>query len=204
MWDQAPIIKNKKEVLPRISKNNFKAKTPSCRVELKRIIGMYNMCNFQEFIPNIMTTVITKSNYSNYSLRELLKKILRGDGEWGITCKIKQFYCKSTSIDTFFDQNKYIFLQNNVSKIGIGCCLMHDRKSIRYAFSNLSDVKIWYKQIKKEFPSVVFACTKFRNCIYGRQIIAWTDHKPLIWKKMLVKFFQIVYKKWWLNCLNMI
>ena len=37
-----------------------------------------------------------------------------------------------------------------------------------------------YAQIEKELLAVCFACTKFHDYIYGKDIIVETDHQPLV------------------------
>jgi len=57
---------------------------------------------------------------------------------------------------------------------------MQDKIPVAYASRSLPETEIRYGQIEKEFLSVVYACSKFRHFIYGRKIVAWTDHKPLV------------------------
>jgi len=147
-------------------------KKPSCRVELQRIIGM---CNYiREFIPN-MATVISP-------LRELLKKDVLW--EWKLRheeafIQLKKLIANPPVL-AHFDPKKDIVIQSDASKDGLGCCLMQDKIPVAYASRSLSETEIRYGQIEKEFLSVVYACSKFRHFIYGRKIIAWTDHKPLV------------------------
>jgi len=79
-----------------------------------------------------------------------------------------------------FDPKKDIVIQSDASKDGLGCCLMQNKIPVAYASRSLSETEIRYGQIVKEFLSVVYACSKFRHFIYGRKIVAWTDHKPLV------------------------
>lgn len=58
--------------------------------------------------------------------------------------------------------------------------MMQDKKSVAYTSRSLSDTEIRYEPIVKEFLSVVHACSKFRHFIYGKKIVAWIDHKPLV------------------------
>ena len=63
-------------------------------------------------------------------------------------------------------------------------------------FSKINDLshtlrkyEIKWAQIEKEMASIVFACTKFHDYIYGKTVTAETDHKPLesIFKKPISK-----------------
>ena len=51
----------------------------------------------------------------------------------------------------------------------------------------MSDTQQRYAQIEKELLAIVFACEKFHQFIYGKQVDVETDHKPLvnIFKKSL-------------------
>lgn len=103
-----------------------------------------------------------------------------------------------------FDPKKDIVIQSDASKDGLGCCMMQNKIPVAYASRSLSETEIRYGQIEKEFLSVVYACSKFRHFIYGRKIVAWTDHKPLVsimnknvseipsnrLQKMRIKFFE--------------
>ena len=64
---------------------------------------------------------------------------------------------------------------------------MQDNRPICYASHSLKPSKIQYAQIEKELLAIVCECEKFSQCIYGREIIIQTDHKPLesIMKKPL-------------------
>ena len=64
---------------------------------------------------------------------------------------------------------------------------MQDNRPICYASHSLKPSKIPYAQIEKELLAIVYECEKFSQCIYGREIIIQTDHKPLesIMKKPL-------------------
>ena len=44
----------------------------------------------------------------------------------------------------------------------------------------MTDTEQRYAQIEKELLAVVFACTKFHDYIYGKDIIVETDHQPLV------------------------
>lgn len=70
-----------------------------------------------------------------------------------------------------FDSNKDIVIQSDASKNGLGCCLMQDKRPIAYVSRSLSESKIRYGQIEKEFLSVVFVCNKFKHFIYGRKLL---------------------------------
>ena len=59
---------------------------------------------------------------------------------------------------------------------------LHDEqwKPVAYAACAMLDAETRYAQIEKELLSIVFACERFHQFIYGARIEAETDHKPLI------------------------
>ncbi|KAL4082419.1 hypothetical protein QTP88_029979, partial [Uroleucon formosanum] len=85
-----------------------------------------------------------------------------------------------TTRSAHFDPKKDIVIQSDASKDELWCCLMKDKLLVAYASRSLSETENRYGQIEKEFLSVVYACSKFRHFIYGRKIVAWTDHKPMV------------------------
>ncbi|RXN35136.1 coiled-coil domain-containing protein 102B-like [Labeo rohita] len=53
-------------------------------------------------------------------------------------------------------------------------------RSVAYTSHKLTDTETRYAQIKKELFAIVFACTKFRDYVYGKSTIVETDHQPLV------------------------
>ncbi|CAI6377683.1 unnamed protein product [Macrosiphum euphorbiae] len=147
-------------------------KEPTSRVELQRLIGMFNY--LREFIPN-MSKIISP-------LRELLKKdtIWVWEKRHHLALKELKELVTTSPILTHFNPDKEITIQCDASKDGLGCCLLQDKKPIAFASRSMSETEISYAQIEKEFLSLIFACRKFHYYIFGRTINALTDHKPLV------------------------
>ena len=84
----------------------------------------------------------------------------------------------------FYDPTKPIKLSSDASKNGLGAVIMqlHDNqwKPVAYAARAMIDAETRYAQIEKELLSIVFACERFHQFIYGASVEAETDHKPLI------------------------
>lgn len=55
-------------------------------------------------------------------------------------------------------------------------------KVIAYASKLLSDTKKRYAQIEKEALTLVWACEKFKDYLFGLSFNYTTDHKPLVVK----------------------
>ena len=71
-------------------------------------------------------------------------------------------------------------LQVDVSKGGLGACLLQDGHPVAYASRSLSSAEENYAQIEKELTAVVFGCEKFHCHVYGKLIDIDSDHKPLV------------------------
>ena len=44
---------------------------------------------------------------------------------------------------------------------------------------HLLKLKKRYAQIDKEMQAIVYSCQKFHNYIFGKEVIVYSDHKPL-------------------------
>ena len=71
-------------------------------------------------------------------------------------------------------------LSVDASKSGLGAACLQNEAPVAYASRALTDCETRYAQIEKELLAAVFACKKFHDFIYGRQVTIETDHKPLI------------------------
>lgn len=147
---------------------------PTCRKSLMSIMGMFNY--LRDFIPNMAE--ITSA------LRVLLKKNIA----WHWTKSHEDALQKLISIVSSpptlanFDPNLPIVLECDSSKFGLGCCLLQQGQPIAFASRSLNASEINYPQIEKEMLSILFACNKYHNFIYGHKfpVLVFTDHKPLV------------------------
>lgn len=57
---------------------------------------------------------------------------------------------------------------------------MQEGKPVAYASRTLTDTETRYAQIESELLAIVFACTKFRDNVYGKPTLVETDHQPLV------------------------
>jgi hypothetical protein len=48
-----------------------------------------------------------------------------------------------------------------------------------YASRSLNKTEQMYSQLEKELYAIVSGCKHFHHYLYGRKVIATTDHKPL-------------------------
>ena len=85
----------------------------------------------------------------------------------------------SNPVLKFYDVKKPVTLQSDASQHGLGACLLQEGQVVAYASRALVGPELHYAQLEKELLAVVFATNKFHQYIYGKEIDAQTDHKPL-------------------------
>ena len=145
--------------------------TPSSREDLMRFNGMATYVS--RYIPNFAEVT--------FPYRQLLKK----DAPWTwAEPQQKAFDTVKQLISTapvlgYYDQRKPLVIQTDASSKGLGSCLMQDGHPISFASRALTDCETRYAQIEKELLAIVFACEKFNNYVYGREVLVQSDHKPL-------------------------
>lgn len=82
-----------------------------------------------------------------------------------------------------FDNNRKITLTCDASEYGVGAVLSHimddgSEKPIAMGSRTLS--KRNYAQIDREAAAIMFGLDKFNQYVYGRHVVIYTDHKPLL------------------------
>ena len=70
-------------------------------------------------------------------------------------------------------------LSVDASSKGLGAVILQEDKPIAYASRALTKTQQNYAQIENETFAIAFGCSKFHEYIFGRKIIAESDHKPL-------------------------
>ena len=65
--------------------------------------------------------------------------------------KVKQLITDVPVLE-YYDPNKELVLETDVSKSGLGCCIFQDGGPIAYASKSLTKSKCIYTQIGKELP----------------------------------------------------
>lgn len=70
----------------------------------------------------------------------------------------------------------------NASSYGLGAILLqhivNTWKPEVYGYRALCETEAKYAQIEKEALAVIWACTKFTDCILGCKFVIESDHKP--------------------------
>ncbi|XP_033107108.1 uncharacterized protein LOC117109006 [Anneissia japonica] len=81
----------------------------------------------------------------------------------------------------YYDVNEEVTIQCDASEHGLGATLLQGGQPVYFASQALTMTERKYAQIEKECLAIVFACERFDQFIYGRDIVhVQTDHKPLI------------------------
>ena len=118
--------------------------------------------------------------------RPLLRELLHKDVEF---CWLQQHQeafealkselIKPTTLQ-YYDVKKPVVLTCDASQSGLGAAMIQEEKPVAYASRALTETEIRYSQIEKELLAITFACRKFHDYIYGKEITIDTDHQPLI------------------------
>ena len=144
-----------------------------CKKDVQRFIGMIQ--HLAKFIP--------KLSEKAQPLRNLLKK----DTAWQWNHEQQKAFqdlqqaCCEPPILKYYDVTKPVTISADSSQSGLGAVCMQEGQPVAYASRALTMTQQTYAQIEKEMLAIVFACEKFHNYIYGREVEVETDHKPLIY-----------------------
>lgn len=139
---------------------------------LQRFLGMANY--MAKFIPNFS------------AIAAPLRKLTHKETAW---CWYQQHQhafdtlkscLSSPPVLAYYDVEKPVTLTCDASCYGLGAACMQDGRPVAYASRTLTDTETRYAQIEKELLAVVFACTKFRDYVYGKPTLVETDHQPLV------------------------
>ena len=154
------------------------APSPSNLSELRAFLGLINY--YRKFIPNLSSEL------------SLLYALLQKSSQWCWGPEEEECFKKakallaSPSLLAHFDPTKQLILSCDASSVGVGAVLAHQAadgssRPICYASRTLSPAEKKYSQLDKEALSIIFGVTKFKQYLFGRQFILFTDHKPLIY-----------------------
>ena len=69
--------------------------------------------------------------------------------------------------------------EGDASEKGIAFALMQEGQPVTYTSRSLTKAEQNYSQIEKDLLAQVFGMEHNHQCIYGRKVTVWTDHKPL-------------------------
>lgn len=145
-------------------------RAPSNVKELQRLLGMVTYLG--KFISNLS------------ELTEPLRRLLHKETAWFWDHEQQKAFeevkmvLSSTPVLRFYDVNKPVKLSVDASSKAIGACLMQEDQPVAFATRALTPAQQNYPQIEKEAMAIRFACKRFHEYVYGKQIDVETDHKP--------------------------
>ena len=87
----------------------------------------------------------------------------------------------------YYSVKKQVTLTCDALKQGLGAACLQKGQPVAFASRVLAANEQKWAQIEKELLAIVFACTKFHDYIYGKEVIIESDHKPL----------ETIFKKSW-------
>ena len=123
-----------------------------------------------------------------------LRQLTRKDAEWVWSETQEKAWSDIKSaisqapVLRFYSLQDEVTLQCDASDTGLGAALLQLQQPVSFASRALTQTETRYAQIEKELLAIVFACEKFDEYIFGREVVhVETDHKPLeeIFKKSL-------------------
>ena len=80
----------------------------------------------------------------------------------------------------YFDETEPTEGQGDASQDGLGFVLMQNGQPVTFASRALTPAEQRYSQIEKELLAQLFGMEHNHQYVYGRKVILWTDHKPLV------------------------
>ena len=79
----------------------------------------------------------------------------------------------------YYNPNKPMSLQIDVSCKGLGACLLQNEKPMYFASKALTEMQKGYVAIELESLAVAWAMENFHHFLYGNEFTLETDQKPL-------------------------
>ena len=138
---------------------------------VKRFLGMVNYLS--KFLPNIS------------AITEPLRQLEAKDVEWHWDENQQKAFDEVKTLITshpvlqYYDVAKEVTLQCDALQSGIGAALLQEGHPVAFTSRALTATERNYAQIEKELLSIVHACDRFDQYVFGREITVKTDHKPL-------------------------
>ena len=87
---------------------------------------------------------------------------------------------KQLPLSQYFDSSKPTEGSGDASSQGLGFVLTQEDPPVTYASRALTQAEQRYSQIEKELLAQVFGLEHNHQYVYGRRVILYTDHKPLV------------------------
>ena len=145
---------------------------PQSRKELEYFIGLANY--FGRLVPNFAEKLLPLTK-----LRCKDRKFI-----WDASCsnafdRIKEEISSSPVVQPYSLQ-KEATLTTDASKEALGACLSQESHPVIYISRRLTPAERNYSNIEREALAIVWAVSRLKQFLLGRQFCVETDHKPLV------------------------
>ena len=153
----------------------IKMEYPSNVKDLQRFLGSVNY--LAKFIPNLSD--------KTESLRKLLQKEIMWSFEDNHKKEVDllKHVITEAPVLKIFNSALPTRISCDASSTGLGAILEQNENDnwvpIAYASRSLTSAEKNYCQLEKETLSILFACSRFHQYVYGRKFYVYNDHKPL-------------------------
>ena len=108
------------------------------------------------------------------------------DGTWGWSSEQEQAFERikqavtSAPVFKYFNPKQPTEGQGDASLKGIGFVLLQNGQLVTYNSRALTSAEQDYSQMEKELLSQVYGLEHNHQYYFGRKMVLWTDHKPLV------------------------
>ena len=106
-----------------------------------------------------------------------------------------------------YDPRLPLVLSCDASPYGIRAVLSHQMpdssdKPVAFVSRTLAQAERNYGQIEREGVAIIFGVTKFHKCVYGRDFVIQTYHRPLLGLLMISSLASARIQRWALTLSN--
>ena len=151
------------------------APAPTSASEVRSFLGLVGFS--ARFLPHLSTTA------------EPLRKVTHKGATFTWQAEqqeafdeLKQQLAQATAL-AYFDKDAPTEVIADASPVGLGAVLIQkqdgEKRVVCYASRTLTNVEKRYSQTEKEALSLVWACERFNQYLFGIEFTLLTDHKPL-------------------------
>ena len=130
---------------------------PRNKQDLQSLLGMFNYLG--KFVPNLAA--------KTQDLRALVKKNTEFVWEETHTKKLEapRAELKDNMTLQYFDLQRAIAIECDVSQKGLGVCILHNGKPVNFSSRSLTDAETRYCNLEREMLAVAWAVNHYRQYV---------------------------------------